>query len=58
MLQLLVLRPAVVKTEEEAPTLKELVKDPYIIISAGKYWNADGARSKMTSGQTGNKSSI
>ena len=30
------LQPAVVKTEEEAPTLMELIKDPYIIIAAGE----------------------
>ncbi|CAL4122224.1 unnamed protein product, partial [Meganyctiphanes norvegica] len=35
LLQLLVLKPAVKKQEEEAATLMELIRDPYIIISAG-----------------------
>ncbi|XP_076033755.1 synaptic vesicular amine transporter-like isoform X2 [Oratosquilla oratoria] len=35
LLQLLVLQPAVLKQEQEAPTLKELMQDPYIIIAAG-----------------------
>ena len=34
-LQLLVLQPCVTKSEEEAPSLKALVSDPYILIAAG-----------------------
>jgi len=34
-LQLLVLKPKVVKSEEEAPSLKALIMDPYILIAAG-----------------------
>eukprot|EP00096_Caligus_rogercresseyi_P010610 TRINITY_DN3938_c0_g1_i2.p1 TRINITY_DN3938_c0_g1~~TRINITY_DN3938_c0_g1_i2.p1 ORF type:complete len:532 (-),score=150.33 TRINITY_DN3938_c0_g1_i2:1241-2836(-) len=34
-LQLLVLQPAVTRTDEEAPSLKALVMDPYIIVAAG-----------------------
>lgn len=37
VLQLLVLQPAVSKPDEEAPTLLELMSDPYIVISAGGY---------------------
>ena len=33
----MVLKPKVVEQEQEAPTLKELVQDPYIIIAAGMY---------------------
>lgn len=35
-LQLLVLQPGVVYHEADPPSLKALVTDPYIIISAGK----------------------
>ena len=35
-LQLLVLQPCVTKSDEEAPSLKALVSDPYILIAAGK----------------------
>ena len=35
-LQLLVLKPKVVKCEDEAPSLKALIMDPYILIAAGK----------------------
>merc|ERR1712079_774676 len=34
-LQLLVLQPCVTKSDEEAPSLKALVSDPYILIAAG-----------------------
>jgi DHA1 family solute carrier family 18 vesicular amine transporter 1/2 len=34
-LQLLVLQPCVTKSEEEAPSLKALVSDPYILVAAG-----------------------
>jgi len=34
-LQLLVLQPAVRKSEEEAPTLMALIKDPYILCASG-----------------------
>ena len=34
-LQLLVLQPKVTKSEDEAPSLVALVKDPYILIAAG-----------------------
>lgn len=34
-LQLLVLKPKVVKSEDEAPSLKALIMDPYILIAAG-----------------------
>merc|ERR1712210_385817 len=34
-LQLCVLQPKVVKSEEEAPSLGALIKDPYILIAAG-----------------------
>ena len=34
-LQLLVLQPCVSKSEEEAPSLKALISDPYIIIASG-----------------------
>ncbi|CAB4067822.1 SLC18A1_2 [Lepeophtheirus salmonis] len=34
-LQLLVLKPTITRTEEEAPSLKALIMDPYIIIAAG-----------------------
>ena len=34
-LQLCVLQPKVVKSEEEAPSLVALIKDPYILIAAG-----------------------
>ena len=33
----MVLKPKVVQQEQEAPTLKELIQDPYIIIAAGEY---------------------
>ncbi|XP_050703680.1 synaptic vesicular amine transporter-like [Eriocheir sinensis] len=35
LLQLLVLQPAIKKQEDEAPTLVELISDPYIVIAAG-----------------------
>ncbi|KAK5650016.1 hypothetical protein RI129_001045 [Pyrocoelia pectoralis] len=35
LLQLLMLQPAVVRQETDAPSLKSLVSDPYIIIAAG-----------------------
>ena len=35
-LQLLVLQPTITKSDEEAPSLKSLVSDPYILIAAGK----------------------
>ncbi|CAL8082082.1 unnamed protein product [Orchesella dallaii] len=35
LLQLLVLRPAIVRTEADAPSLKALLMDPYIIVAAG-----------------------
>ena len=34
-LQLLVLQPQVSKKEEEAPSLKTLISDPYILVAAG-----------------------
>ena len=42
-LQLLVLQPQVSKKEEEAPSLKTLISDPYILVAAGtvashRYW--------------------
>jgi hypothetical protein len=43
-LQLLVLQPGVVRSEEEAPSLKALICDPYILIASGEqlvttsYW--------------------
>lgn len=36
-LQLLVLQPAVVKSEDEAPSLKTLITDPYILIASGTF---------------------
>lgn len=35
-LQLLVLKPSVQKSEEEAPSLKALITDPYIIVASGE----------------------
>ncbi|CAG7828620.1 unnamed protein product [Allacma fusca] len=35
LLQLLVLQPSVVRQDSEAPSLKELLMDPYIIVAAG-----------------------
>ncbi len=35
ILQLLILQPAIQKEESEAPSLKNLIKDPYILIAAG-----------------------
>lgn len=35
LLQLLMLQPAVVRQESQAPSLKSLVSDPYIIVAAG-----------------------
>ena len=35
-LQLLVLQPTVTRREEEAPSLKSLIADPYILIASGK----------------------
>ncbi|KAK8397377.1 hypothetical protein O3P69_004833 [Scylla paramamosain] len=35
LLQLLVLQPAITKQQEEAPTLMQLISDPYIVIAAG-----------------------
>ncbi len=35
MLQLLVLQPAVQKEQQEGPSLKTLIKDPYILAAAG-----------------------
>ncbi|ODM95681.1 Synaptic vesicular amine transporter [Orchesella cincta] len=35
LLQLLVLRPGIVRTEADAPSLKALLMDPYIIVAAG-----------------------
>ena len=49
-LQLLVLQPQVSKKEEEAPSLKTLISDPYILVAAGtvvshRYWvSKDGTR--------------
>lgn len=37
VLQLLLLQPGVVKQDVEAPSLKALVTDPYIICAAGIY---------------------
>ncbi len=34
-LQLLVLQPKVHKSEEEAPSLKALITDPYILVASG-----------------------
>merc|ERR1711963_1084171 len=34
-LQLLVLQPTITKSDEEAPSLKSLISDPYILIAAG-----------------------
>lgn len=36
VLQLLLLRPGVVKPDSEPPTLKSLVSDPYILVAAGR----------------------
>ena len=35
VLQLLVLQPAVAQQEDEPPSVKELLMDPYIIVAAG-----------------------
>ena len=35
-LQLLVLQPKLIRREEEAPSLKDLIADPYILIASGK----------------------
>lgn len=35
VLQLLILKPGVHKEETEGPSLKSLIKDPYILIAAG-----------------------
>ena len=35
-LQLLVLQPTITKSDEEAPSLKSLISDPYILIAAGR----------------------
>ena len=34
-LQMLILQPEVIKTDEPAPSLKALVSDPYILVCAG-----------------------
>ncbi len=34
-LQMLVLQPGVTRSEEEAPSLKALICDPYILIASG-----------------------
>merc|ERR1712117_533314 len=34
-LQMLILQPEVIKTDEPAPSLKALIKDPYILVCAG-----------------------
>ena len=36
VLQLLVLQPGVVRQDADAPSLKALLLDPYIIVSAGR----------------------
>lgn len=36
LLQLLVLQPKVKKEDQEGASLKELIKDPYILVAAGK----------------------
>lgn len=36
VLQLLLLRPGVVKPDTEPPSLKSLISDPYILIAAGE----------------------
>jgi hypothetical protein len=36
VLQLLVLQPGIVRQEAEAPSLKALLMDPYIIVAAGR----------------------
>lgn len=38
LLQLFVLQPQVKKEDQEGASLKELLKDPYIVIAAGKYY--------------------
>jgi len=35
VLQLLVLQPAIAKQEEQPPSVKELLMDPYILVAAG-----------------------
>jgi len=35
VLQLLVLQPAIAQQEDEPPSVKELLMDPYIIVAAG-----------------------
>lgn len=35
VLQLLMLQPAVIRQETDAPSLKSLISDPYIVIAAG-----------------------
>ena len=37
-LQLLVLQPQVNRREEEAPSLKALISDPYILVAAGNHF--------------------
>ena len=37
VLQLFVLQPQIKKEEQEGASLKELIKDPYILVAAGKY---------------------
>lgn len=34
---MLVLQPGVTKSEEEPPSLKSLITDPYIIIASGQF---------------------
>ena len=41
VLQLLVLQPAVAQQEDEPPSVKELLMDPYIIVAAGLWWLLD-----------------
>lgn len=35
VLQLLVLQPAIAQQEDEPPSVKELLMDPYILIASG-----------------------
>lgn len=37
LLQLLVLQPQIKKEDQEGASLKELLKDPYIVIAAGLF---------------------
>ena len=37
VLQLLVLQPAIAQQEDEPPSVKELLMDPYIIVAAGQW---------------------